>query len=120
MKTHIDKNGYLAIALKNDKNTYSQFGIYRLLLIAFRPVDNMENLQVNHIDGNKLNNLEWCTCEENLKHARDTGLNKIFGQGEENHITEAEVKIILSLYKNGKSNSEILKEVPNATKNIVN
>ena len=128
MKTRIDKDGYLVITLKNDRNTYSRFGIHRLLLIAFRPVDNMENLQVNHIDGNKLNNslnnLEWCTCEENLKHARNTGLNKVFGQIGENHIghhiTEDEAKNILLLYKNGKSNSEILKEVLNATKNIVN
>jgi len=35
---------------------------------------------VNHIDGNKLNshitNLEWLTCENNIKHAWDTGLNR--------------------------------------------
>jgi len=34
---------------------------------------------INHIDGNKLNNdisnLEWLTCENNVKHAWDNGLN---------------------------------------------
>lgn len=52
--------------------------IHRLVASAFIP--NPDNLpEVNHIDGNKLNNkytnLEWCTRSENRRHAIVTGLS---------------------------------------------
>lgn len=128
MKTSIDKDGYSTISLKNDRNGYSHFGIHRLLMIAFNPIENMENMQVNHIDGDKtnnnLNNLEWCTTEENLKHARNNHLNEVFGKKGEQHInskiTEKEAKKIIELHKKGIKPRDILKEVPNASKNIIN
>jgi hypothetical protein len=68
-------SGYLSVNLCSDK-MYSRL-IHRLVAQAFLP--NPNNLpQVNHIDGNKKNNkvdnLEWCTAQENMKHAKLTGL----------------------------------------------
>lgn len=72
------KTGYKTIALwKNNKGSTKT--IHRLVAITYLP--NPYNLpEVNHIDGNKLNNhvdnLEWVTRSGNIQHAFDTGLIK--------------------------------------------
>lgn len=70
--------------------------------MTFNPVDDMENLQVNHIDGDKqnnsLSNLEWCTQSENQKHAFQNGL--LSRKGERNpqcKLTEEQVLEISNL-----------------------
>lgn len=79
MKPHKTIKGYYQIVLyKNGKA--KRFQIHRLVAKAF--IKNFENKPaVNHIDGNKLNNivdnLEWCTLSENTLHAYRTGLEKI-------------------------------------------
>lgn len=57
--------------------------LHRLVAIAFLP--NPDNLpQVNHIDGNRLNNaasnLEWCSASSNVKHAYATQLKTNVGE----------------------------------------
>jgi hypothetical protein len=70
--------GYLCVNLKaNGKQ--AQKTVHRLVATAF--IANPDNLpEVNHIDGNKVNNsvsnLEWCNRADNLKHAFKNGLNK--------------------------------------------
>lgn len=78
LKLHQDNRGYLHVRLRKD-NRHKNFLVSRLVAQAFIP--NPLNLpQVNHIDGNKLNNhvlnLEWCTNGENQKHAYSLGLRK--------------------------------------------
>jgi HNH endonuclease len=78
LKHQISNSGYLFYNLKENKKQKGLF-LHRCLALAFIP--NPENKkQVNHIDGNKLNNnlnnLEWCTISENTKHAYKLGLKK--------------------------------------------
>jgi hypothetical protein len=76
MKTRVLKGGYEGLTLYNT-NEKKFKSVHRLVAEAFIP--NPENKEtVNHKDGNKLNNLlenlEWNTQSENVKHAFDTGL----------------------------------------------
>lgn len=68
--------GYLHTSLSKDCKKYRRL-VHRLVADAF--VQNPENKpQVNHIDGDKLNNhysnLEWVSNDENEIHANENGL----------------------------------------------
>lgn len=69
--------GYNIVRTTENGNT-NYYQVHRAVLMTFSPIEGMENLQVNHKDGNKsnnyLDNLEWCTCKENIHHALRTGL----------------------------------------------
>lgn len=70
--------GYLYVHLYNNSKRKS-IRVNRLVAQAFIP--NPDNKpQVNHIDGDKLNNrvdnLEWVTREENMQHAIKNSLRK--------------------------------------------
>jgi hypothetical protein len=68
----VNENGYIRVFIYN--KTYT---LHRLIALAF--ISNLDNKdQVNHIDGNKLNNcvsnLEWVTNKENQIHKFKIGL----------------------------------------------
>lgn len=63
-------NGYLQVMLPKDRRR-SYILVHRLVAEAF--ISNPESKpQINHINGNKadnrVENLEWCTASENLRH----------------------------------------------------
>lgn len=74
-----DFRGYFKTMLLDDNGKYRSWYVHKWIALAFlgeRPEGN----QINHIDGNKQNNkadnLEYCTCSENMIHAFRTGLMK--------------------------------------------
>lgn len=70
------RGGYFRVWLFG-KNTKMQCSIHRLVALSFIP--NPQNKpQINHINAiktdNSIENLEWCTHQENITHARCMGL----------------------------------------------
>lgn len=94
--------GYLRITCNELRKC---FYIHRLVAEAFLGLC-PNGYEVNHKDGNKLNNniknLEYVTHKDNNKHAARLGL---FPKGQEHHaakLTENDVRMIRELVKKGK------------------
>lgn len=75
MNQYKSQSGYLNVYLYNSGKRKG-FRVHRLVAQEFL-VKHSDNLEVNHIDNNKENNcvqnLEWCTRSENIKHSFDNG-----------------------------------------------
>jgi len=72
-----ESNGYESLNL-SIKGIKKRFYIHRLLATTF--IDNPENkMEVNHLNGiksdNNIENLDWCTGEENMAHAFSNNLS---------------------------------------------
>lgn len=101
LKGGIKGHGYRSVNLCKNGKKYQRY-VHILVAQAFIP--NPLNLpEVNHKDGNKLNNndwnLEWCTTSDNGKHAYKIGL-QIPIYGEDNvkaKLTEKQVLEIRAL-----------------------
>jgi predicted XRE-type DNA-binding protein len=90
LNQEIKSGGYLQVALyKNKKEIWKS--VHRLVLENFNPIKNMDNLECNHKNGikpdNLLENLEWVNRSENMIHAYKKGLKKV------EHSYETKLKI---------------------------
>lgn len=106
---------YRSVNLKIDDTDYRLL-VHRILACIYLPIPDkyikdgykQKNLTVNHIDGNpencSLDNLEWCTPQENTEHTFRTGLAAT-STGEQSHlakITEETAKKICECISKGK------------------
>lgn len=71
LKVHIGNSGYNYVGLVKNKIQKKYF-IHRLMALTYLS-NSLNKSDVNHKDGNKLNNtisnLEWCTKSENMLHS---------------------------------------------------
>jgi len=81
LKPSNHRDGYKLLILYDNKNSRKSHLVHRLVMKAF---SGESNLMVNHKDGiknnNKLENLEYCTRSQNMKHAFSLGLKSNKGQ----------------------------------------
>lgn len=77
---HVINSGYLAVSVddyRTRRSKNSNYLVHRLVAETYIP-NHFEKKYVNHIDGDKFNNcvdnLEWVTRSENMRHAYDHGL----------------------------------------------
>lgn len=75
-------HGYMSVYIRTpDRSANRNIVVHRLIALTWIPnEDFLTRPIVNHLDGNKQNNspenLEWCSYQENCKHAIDTGLSQ--------------------------------------------
>jgi len=78
LKPHKSDLGYLRLEVLNPRTGKCFSAVHRIVALTFygNPPDGKP--EINHIDGNKennhVNNLEWCSRSENIKHGFDNHL----------------------------------------------
>ena len=80
--------GYATVRLQLLDGSTTTRSVHRLMMETFCPLENYDNMVVNHIDHDKLNNtlanLEWMTNEENVREAYSAGLHESKHKGGNN------------------------------------
>ena len=110
--------GYYQVYLKEFKTS---FLVHRIVLTKFNDVINSYKLQVNHKNKNRLDNtldnLEWCTCKENISHSN------IGREYSHNNLDIIGNDMVLKIYKdllNGMTTTECIKKYNVCKSTILN
>lgn len=118
LKQNRKPNGYYEVGLCYKPNKRKWFLVHRLVLSTFNPVDGMENMEVNHKDEDKsnnlINNLEWVTSKENCN----------YGNRNQKISKEGSIKVLCVetgiVYDSGKQASELTGTCRSSISNCLN
>ena len=123
LKGSIDRLGYTFVSLRKD-GVSKKYSVHRLVALAFIPnPDNKDT--VNHKDmsrsNNHVDNLEWMTQGENVRHAYENNKNRVILKGSEmscSILTETDVSEIKHMYNCGAKLAHIAKRYNTNTQHI--
>ena len=109
--------GYYSVNLvtQSKGNISKTITVHRLVMQAFKQDSYFEGAHINHINGiktdNTLDNLEWCTIQENINHAFESGLNPNFIRYGEEHksskLKYSDIKHIKDSYEKLKNYTKV-------------
>ena len=101
IKGSLTNVGYVRITFFGER-----ISLHRLIATKYLPVIDGKKY-INHKNGDKLDNrvenLEWCTMSENVKHAFDTGLKNASinpSKGEDNNNSKLTDELVVDILKN--------------------
>jgi len=107
LRSAVNIYGYKQVVLTKPDKSRRTMSIHRLVATTF--LGDGDGLQVNHKNGikldNSVDNLEWCTQEENLKHAHRTGLIS------HRSLSPEQVREVRSLLESGIKNIVIARQL---------
>lgn len=108
------KSGYFYAGLTDRHGNKKKCFVHRLMMLAFCPIENTDDMDVNHKDGQKgrnvLSNLEWLSHQANIIHARD--ILKVWpdNRGEKagkSNLIDNDIRQIRRLWDNGNGMQQI-------------
>lgn len=112
MKQNIDDKGYYATTLMIG-GIATPLEVHRVMMLAFKPHPQAHLMTVNHIDtiklNNDLNNFEWLTRVDNIKHAWENGLceGRVGSNSHFATVPEETVRAICKMIADKKTNQQI-------------
>lgn len=130
LKPYTNGTGYLQVGLRRDGKV-KMFLVHRLVMLHFNPIENSEDYDVNHKDfdtyNNLLENLEWCSRQENHDHywgAVKNGKERSDGcKGTKHHLSvlnEDKVREIRRLWGSGEiTNKRLLGRMFDANESTI-
>jgi DNA-binding CsgD family transcriptional regulator len=115
LKPQLNHKGYHRVRMCESKGVNKAKYIHRVVYETFFNDKWNPDLQINHIDGNKLNNhisnLEMVTNQENQDHAVKSGLKARGENFSKSKLKEKDIDHIFKLANNGVRNIDIAKTI---------